>query len=87
VVGIIASVINIPLPIQGLYKETALIKKYDKPEDLVNDIKHGKVNFKKYRNNDGISLKVMKDSEIYKGADKNVQACIDFAGKIGNNLR
>jgi hypothetical protein len=26
VVGIIASVINIPLPIQGLYKETALLK-------------------------------------------------------------
>ena len=44
VVGIIASVINIPLPIQGLHKETALLKKYDKLEDLVNDIKHGKVN-------------------------------------------
>jgi hypothetical protein len=53
----------------------------------VNDIKHGKVNFKKYRNDDGISPMVMKDSQIYKGADKNVQACIDFAGKIGNNLR
>ena len=64
VVGIIASVINNPLPIQGLYKETALLKKYDKLEDLVNDIKHGKVNFKKYRNNDGISPAVMKDSQI-----------------------
>jgi len=87
VVGIIASVINIPLPIQGLHKETALLKKYDKLEDLVNDIKHGKVNFKKYRNNYGISPTVMKDSEIYKGADKNVQDCIDIAGEIGNNLR
>ena len=44
VVGIIASVTNIPLPIQRLHKETALLKKYDKLEDLVNDIKHGKVN-------------------------------------------
>ena len=87
VVGIIASVINIPLPIQGLHKETALLKKYDKLEDLVNGIKHGKVNFKKYRNNYGISPTVMKDSEIYKGADKNVQDCIDFDGNIGNNLR
>ena len=87
VVGIIASVINIPLPIQGLHKETALLKKYDKLEDLVNDIKHGKVNFKKYRNNYGISPTVMKDSEIYKGADKNVQDCIDIAGEIGNNLK
>ena len=86
-VGIIASVINVPLPIQGLHKETALIKKYDELEDLVNDIKHGKVNFKKYRNNDGISPTVMKDSQTYKRADKNVQACIDFARKIGNNLR
>ena len=86
-VGIIASVINIPLPIQGLHKETALLKKYDKLEDLVNDIKHSKVNFKKYRNNYGISPTVMKDSEIYKGADKNVQDCIDIAGEIGNNLR
>ena len=39
VVGIIASVINIPLPIQGLHKETALLKKYDKLEDLVNEKK------------------------------------------------
>jgi hypothetical protein len=87
VVGIIASVINFPLPIQGLHKETVLIKKYDKLEDLVNYLKHAKVNFKKYRNHDGISPTVMKDSQIYKGADKNVPACIDFAGKIGNNLR
>ena len=86
-VAIIASVINIPLPIQGLHKETALIKKYDRLEDLVNEIKHGKVNFKKYRNNDGISPPVLKDLQIYKGADKNAQAFIDFAGKIGNNLR
>ena len=85
-VGIIASVINIPLPIQGLHKETALFKKYYKLEDLVNEIKNGKVNFKKYRNDDGISPTVMKDSQIYKEADKNVQDCIDFAGKIGNNL-
>ncbi|MDW0215886.1 MAG: hypothetical protein QOA56_05295 [Nitrososphaeraceae archaeon] len=52
----------------------------------MNEIKNGKVNFKKYRNDDGISSTVMKDSQIYKEADKNVQNCIDFAGKIGNNL-
>ena len=86
VVGIIASVINIPLPFQRLHKETVLLKKYDKLEDLVNDIKHGKVNFKKYKNNDGISPTVMKDSQIYKEADKNIQDCMDFAGKIRNNL-
>ena len=39
VVAIIASVINIPLPIQGLHKETALLKKYDKLEDIMNEIK------------------------------------------------
>jgi hypothetical protein len=86
VVGIIVSVINIPLPIQGLHKETALLKKSDKLEDIVNGIKNDKVNFKKYRNDDGISPTVMKDSQIYKEADKNVQDCIDFAGKIRNNL-
>ncbi|MDW3679426.1 MAG: hypothetical protein QOA14_07640 [Nitrososphaeraceae archaeon] len=52
----------------------------------MNEIKNGKVNFMKYRNDDGISSTVMKDSQIYKEADKNVQDCIDFAGKIGNNL-
>ena len=86
-VGIIGSVINIRLPIQGLHKEIALLKKYDKLEDLVNGIKHGKVNFKKYRNNYGISPTVMKDSQIYKGADKNVQDYIDFAGNIEINLK
>jgi hypothetical protein len=49
-------------------------------------IKNGKLNFKKYWNNDGISLMVMRDSQIYKEADKNIQNSIDFAGKIGNNL-
>jgi len=53
----------------------------------VNGIKHGKVNFKKYRNNYGISPTVMKDSQIYKGADKNVQDYIDFAGNIEINLK
>lgn len=86
VVGIIASVIHIHLPIHGLHGESALLKKYDKLEDLVHDIKNGKVHFKKYRNNDGISPTVMKDSRIYKEADKNIQNCIDLYGKIGNNL-
>ena len=53
----------------------------------MNGIKHGKVNFKKYRNNYGISPTVMKDSQIYKGADKNVQDYIDFAGNIEINLK
>ena len=44
------------------------------------------MNFKKYRNDFGISPTVMKDSQIYKEADKNVQDCIDFAGKIGNKF-
>ena len=76
-----------PYLYKDFIKKLHCSKKYDKLEDLVNDIKHGKVNFKKYRNNYGISPTVMKDSEIYKGADKNVQDCIDIAGEIGNNLR
>ena len=44
------------------------------------------MNFKKYGNDGGISTTVMKDSQIYKEADKNKQDCIDYAGKIGNNL-
>lgn len=52
----------------------------------MHDIKNGKVHFKEYRNNDGISPPVMKDSRIHKEADKNIQNCIDLSGKIGNNL-
>jgi len=55
-------------------------------EDLVHDIKNWKVDFKDFRNSDGIALAVMKDSEIYDKAEEATQDCIDLAGKIGNNL-
>ena len=74
-------------PVEAIHKETALLKKYDKLEELVHDIKDGKVNFKKLVDKDGIPLFVMKDSDIYDKADQNTQDCIDFAGKTGNNLR
>ncbi|MDW0328650.1 MAG: hypothetical protein QN545_08465 [Nitrososphaeraceae archaeon] len=47
----------------------------------MNEIKNGKVNFMKYRNDDGISSTVMKDSQIYKEADKNVQDLHRFCWK------
>ena len=74
-------------PVEAIHKETALLKKYDKLEELVHDIKDGKVNFKKLVDKDGIPLFVMEDSDIYDKADQNTQDCIDFAGKTGNNLR
>lgn len=74
------------IPVHGLHKETALLKKYNTLEDLVDDIKNGKVDFKDFRDSDGIALAVMKDSEIYDQADTNTQDCIDFAGKVGHNL-
>jgi hypothetical protein len=36
--------------------KTALLKKYNKLEDLTDDVKNGKVNFKKFRDNDGMAL-------------------------------
>lgn len=84
-VGIIDLLSTFPYLYKDFIKKPHCLK-YDKLEDIVNEIKNGKVNFMKYRNDDGISSTVMKDSQIYKEADKNVQNCIDFAGKIGNNL-
>lgn len=74
-------------PVEAIHKETALLKKYDNLEELVHDIKDGKVNFKKLVDKDGIPLFVLKNSDIYDKADQNTQDCIDFAGKTGNNLR
>jgi len=73
-------------PVHGFHKETALLKKYRTFKDLVNDIKNGKVDFKDFRSSDGIALSVMKDSEIYDKADANTKDCLDFGGKVGNNL-
>ena len=88
--GIIACgvflLLSIIYPVLGFHKETALLKKYDKLEDLVNDIKNGKVDFKDFRSSDGIALSVMKDSEIYDKADSNTKDCLDFGGKVGKNL-
>ena len=47
---------------------------------LVRDIQNGDLDA------DRISLKVFQNSEAYKGADEQTQACIDLAGKVGNNL-
>lgn len=88
--GIIACGVFLLLPIiypvHGFHKETALLKKYDNLEDLVNDIKNGKVDFKDFRSSDGIALSVMKDSKMYDKADVNTKDCLDFGGKVGNNL-
>jgi polyhydroxyalkanoate synthesis regulator phasin len=73
-------------PVHGFHKETALLKKYQTLKGLVNDIKNGKVDFKDFRSSDGIALSVMKDSEIYDKADANTENCLDFGGKVGNNL-
>jgi polyhydroxyalkanoate synthesis regulator phasin len=73
-------------PVHGFHKETALLKKYSSLEELVHDIKNGKVNFEDFRTSDGIALTVMKDSKIYDKMDNNTKNCIDFAGKLGNNL-
>jgi len=32
------------------------------------------------------SPKAFQNSEVYKATDEQIQACIDFAGKIGKNL-
>ena len=53
---------------------------YDDLNELVNDIKNGDVD------TDKISLSAFQDSGAYQGADQETQACIDLAGKIGNNL-
>ncbi|MGI8720423.1 MAG: hypothetical protein ACR2KF_07870, partial [Nitrososphaeraceae archaeon] len=74
------------IPAHGFNKETALLKKYDNLQDLVNDIRNGKVDFKEFRDSDGIALAVMKDSEIYDKANAATKDCIDFAGKVGNSL-
>ena len=78
--------ISSSVPVLGLHRETALLKKYSSVEGLVNDIKNGKVDFKDFRKSDGISLAVMQDSEIYKEAGAAMQNCIDLAGKIGHSL-
>jgi uncharacterized protein YjaZ len=74
------------IPAHGFHKETALLKKYDNLQELVNDIRNGKVDFKEFRDSDGIDLTVMKDSEIYDKVDTATKDCIDFAGKVGKNL-
>ena len=74
------------VPTLGFHKETALLEKYDNLQDLVKDIRNGKVDFKEFRDSDGIDLRVMKDSQIYDEAETATKACIDFAGKVGNSL-
>ena len=78
--------VQVSIPAYSLHKETALFEKYSSLEDLVHDIKNGDVDFKEFRDSDGIPLKVMKDSEIYDKMDINMQHCIDLAGKVGNEL-
>ena len=55
-------------------------EEYDNFNDLVNDIKNHIVDI------EDISLNAFQDSGAYQGADKQIQDCIDLAGKIGDNL-
>jgi len=55
-------------------------EEYDNFNDLVNDIKNRIVDI------EDISLNAFQDSGAYQGADKQIQECIDLAGKIGDNL-
>src|SRR5438093_1010857 len=55
-------------------------EKYNDLKQLVDDIKNGDVN------DNTISLNTFKGSGAYGGADKNIQDCINLAGKIGHNL-
>ena len=55
-------------------------EEYDNFNDLVNDIKNRIVDI------EDISLNAFQDSGAYQGADKQIQDCIDLAGKIGHNL-
>ena len=53
---------------------------YDDLGQLVQDIQNGVLDV------DKISLKDFQNSEAYTGANEQMQACIDLAGKVGNNL-
>src|ERR1044071_9472753 len=79
-------IIPTAIPTHGFHKETALLKKYNNLQDLVKDIRNGKVDFKDFRQSDGIDPSVMKGSDIYEKADIATKDCIDIAGKVGNNL-
>jgi polyhydroxyalkanoate synthesis regulator phasin len=60
--------------------EPNVAEEYDQLEDLVDDIKNGDLD------DDEILLNDFIDSGAYQDADKNIQDCIDLAGKIGRNL-
>ena len=53
---------------------------YNDLGQLVHDIQNGDLDA------DKISLKDFQNSEAYTGANEQTQACIDLAGKVGNNL-
>ncbi len=52
---------------------------YDDLNELIDDIKNKRVDFE-------ISLNAFQNSGAYQGTDKEMQDCIDLAGKIGDNL-
>ncbi len=52
---------------------------YDDLNQLIDDIKNKRVDFE-------ISLNAFQNSGAYQGTDKEMQDCIDLAGKIGDNL-
>ena len=53
---------------------------YNDMGQLIHDIQNGDLDA------DRISLKDFQNSEAYTGANEQTQACIDLAGKVGNNL-
>ena len=77
---------QVSIPAYALHKEAALLENYNSLEDLVRDIRNGKIDFKDFRSSDGISPTVMRDSELYDKIDNSTQKCLDFAGRVGNEL-
>jgi hypothetical protein len=43
---------QVTIPVEGLYKEAALLEKYNSLQDLVSDIRNGNVDSNNFRNSD-----------------------------------
>jgi hypothetical protein len=55
-------------------------EQYDNLSELVDDIENHVIDI------ESIALSAFQDSGAYQGANKEVQDCIDLAGKIGEKL-
>ncbi|HEX6379441.1 MAG TPA: hypothetical protein VFZ60_10235, partial [Nitrososphaeraceae archaeon] len=65
---------------QSSHTNTRMPEQYDNLSELVDDIESHDIDI------ESISLSAFRDSRAYQGANKEVQDCIDLAGKIGDNL-